>query len=62
MSGKVLEFKSPLGLDEAWERYQALAREAADDPRKLADREFMERFARAEREWKALFNARDEKR
>jgi hypothetical protein len=60
MSAEVINlFPSQAEVDGAWGRYEALAREITDDPRRLIDREFMQRYWAAEDEAKRLFNARN---
>jgi hypothetical protein len=46
-------------VNAAWRAFQKLGRELADDPKLIADRDFMERMARAEADWKRLFLASD---
>lgn len=46
-------------VNSAWRAFQKLALELMEDQKLLADRDFMERFARAEAHWKQLFNAMD---
>lgn len=57
---KVIQlFPSKAEVNAAWRAFQGLALEMIEEPKLLTDRDFMERFARAEAEWKRLFNAMD---
>lgn len=60
MRGEVVQlFPSRAEVELAWAEYQARALEMIADPRRLADRDFMEGYVRAEAHWKRLFNALD---
>lgn len=57
MSGQVHQLRSTeADLLAAWERYAALAREYAANPKRVADRGFFDRMLAAELEYKRLFN------
>lgn len=55
MSADILQFPSKQNIDEAWETYAELARKVGDDPSLLANRTFMQEFARRQGRWIKLF-------
>jgi hypothetical protein len=54
--GAVLPFKSPLSVDDAWQRYVDLVNER-HDKNLWTDVEHNQRLARAWEAWATLFNA-----
>jgi hypothetical protein len=56
MGATVLPFEPVLTVDEAWERYRALAAKLQLDLDLLTDRRFMEDLRRAEKRWRDLFD------
>lgn len=55
MSADVIPFIRPEAVEDAWNEYQAHVSRSIEDRFLLADRVYMERWARLEREWKRLF-------
>lgn len=57
MRSNIIQLPTPAAVDQAWEKFSALGKQLSDKPTLLTDRDFMERLARAETEWRGLFNA-----
>jgi len=57
MSAAVAILPTRITVDDAWERYRTLLAPVIETPEKLLDREYAERIARAEFEWKEVYAA-----
>lgn len=55
MSADVIPIVRPEAVNRAWDTYQAHIMRSSHDRTLLSDREYMEKWARLEREWKRLF-------
>ena len=62
MSATVHTLPTRVAVDDAWERYAALTREAIADPRRFLDREFMQSQARARADFEELYLATEARR
>lgn len=57
MSANIATLPTPAAIDEAWERYAALARAVTENPSLLLDREQAQAMAVAHDEWRKLYLA-----
>jgi hypothetical protein len=55
--GQVLPLRSKASVDDAWNRYQALAQAAVDDPRLTTDRNHIQATIRAHKAFADAFLA-----